>query len=225
MLVAQSLVGPPPTTAAPTELVLEVSRTEGLDPSGETVTVVGRGYDESRGIYVAFCVVPPPGDPPTPCGGGIDLENESAASAWISSHPPDYGEGLAEPYGRDGSFEVSIRLHAVLNDDVDCRQVQCAVVTRADHTRLADRSLDVIVPVFFADDPSATATPTPTTAAPAPTLAPATTAAPTTVAAPPPVRGAAPVWPVWVATGAAALGLVAVRPRNRRPRGARDRSE
>ena len=34
--------------------------------------------------------------------------------------------------------------------EFDCREVRCAVVTRADHTRSEDRSQDVRVPVSFA---------------------------------------------------------------------------
>lgn len=131
--------------------VLSVSLVTDLDPVSQTVTVAGSGYDEARGIYVAFCVVPPPGQPPTPCGGGVDMTGESGSSHWISSHPPDYGDGLAVPYGAGGSFEVELSVSAMLSADIDCRVVQCAVVTRNDHTRLADRGQDVIVPVWFGE--------------------------------------------------------------------------
>lgn len=159
------------TALPPVQPSLTVSSTQGLDPDGETVTVTGAGYDEARGIYVAFCVVPPPGQTPTPCGGGADLSGEGGASRWISSNPPDYGVGLAEPYGPGGTFTVQITVNAQLSEQIDCRQVQCAVVTRSDHTRLSDRSLDVIVPVFFDAGPPPSAAPsTPSTVpAPAPT--------------------------------------------------------
>lgn len=164
----------PASVRAQTPPSLTVSKTQALNPTGETVVVRGSGYDETRGIYVAFCVVPPPGQTPTPCGGGADLSGEAGASRWISSNPPDYGVGLAEPFGPGGNFEVTITVNAQLNEQVDCRQVQCAVVTRSDHTRMSDRSLDVIVPIFF-DTPATTTV----LAAPAPTPVPTSTAAPT----------------------------------------------
>jgi hypothetical protein len=198
------------------EPTLQVSRTEGLDPSGDTVTVVGSGFDESRGIYVAFCVVPPPGQPPTPCGGGVDLEGSSGGSRWISSAPPDYGVGLAQPWGPGGSFEVEVDVSAMLRDDIDCRQVQCAIVTRADHTRLADRSLDVVVPVLFAAPPVLTLPPMAQQAVDtAPNVTPDPPAAIEVEALGPP-RGAASTWPVWLGTAVAVVGLAAAVPRRRR---------
>jgi hypothetical protein len=134
---------------------LSVSRTSGLAPGGEVVDVSGSCFDESKGIYVAFCVVPPPGRVPQPCGGGVDMSGSSGLSHWISSSPPPYGEGVAVPYGPGGSFNVTLRPSAALNASVDCRRVACAVVARTDHTRLEDRSQDVIVPVSFATDPVA----------------------------------------------------------------------
>jgi hypothetical protein len=126
-----------------------VSRTRDLDPAGMQVTVRGSGFDTAKGIYVAFCVTPPRGAVPSPCGGGIDLDGSSGGSIWISDDPPPYGDGLAQPYGPGGSFAVSIRVTGTIGA-VDCRTTSCAVVTRADHTRGSDRSQDVIVPVTFA---------------------------------------------------------------------------
>jgi hypothetical protein len=136
----------PPAYAAPS---ISVSRTTDLDPDGSQVTVRGSGFDTSKGIYVAFCVTPPRGAVPSPCGGGIDMDGSSGGSVWISDDPPPYGEGLAQPFGSGGSFEVAIRVTAAIGD-IDCRTTSCAVVTRADHTRNSDRSQDVIVPVTFA---------------------------------------------------------------------------
>ncbi|GLW33489.1 hypothetical protein [Actinoplanes regularis] len=140
---------------------LSVSKTRGLDRAGETVTVTGRGYDVTKGIYVAFCLDNGAGVMPAPCGGGADLGGTSGSSVWISSNPPSYGEGLAKPYGKGGSFTVSIRVGQLIGD-IDCVVRACAVVTRADHTRTGDRSQDVRIPVRFAasraGSPVATAT-------------------------------------------------------------------
>lgn len=128
---------------------LTVSQVDGLAAGGQVVTVTGRGYDVNKGIYVALCVVPQAGQPPTPCGGGATTEGSTGASYWISSNPPSYGEGLAQPYGAGGTFSVTLNVVAALNADVDCRNVACAVVTRNDHIRAADRGQDVVVPVTF----------------------------------------------------------------------------
>jgi hypothetical protein len=52
------------------------------------VTVTGRGFDETVGIYLALCVVPKPGERPTPCGGGVNKGGTGESSYWISSNPP-----------------------------------------------------------------------------------------------------------------------------------------
>jgi hypothetical protein len=162
---------------------MAVSRTDGLDPNGETLSVSGGCFDESKGIYVAFCVVPPPGVAPSPCGGGVDMSGAGGLSHWIDSNPPPQGTGLATPFGPGGTFTVTMRPSAQLNATVDCRRVRCAIVTRADHTRGSDRSQDVIVPISFAEPaapPVFVPPPPPPPPAPAPTAPPETTIAPET---------------------------------------------
>ena len=90
-------------TAQAASMGLTTSKAADLDPAGEPVTVSGTGYDESRGIYVALCAVPAPGAVPGPCSGG-----GANSSAWVSSNPPAFGVGRAEPYGENGSFEVEL---------------------------------------------------------------------------------------------------------------------
>jgi len=136
---------------------LTVSQTADLDPEGQTLTVTGTGYDTDKGIYVAFCVKPEPGEMPTPCGGGADTSGASTGSQWISSNPPSYGKDLAAPYGPGGTFTATLRVSALLDDDVDCRVTECVVATRADHTRSTDRSQDVFVPVSFTPVPAGAA--------------------------------------------------------------------
>ena len=166
--------------------VLTVSKSQGLDPAGETVTVSGSCFDVNKGIYVAFCVVPPPGSPPSPCGGGVAMEGSGGLSHWISSNPPPYAEGLTVPYGPGGSFTVTLRPSAVLNAEIDCRVVQCAIATRNDHTRSSDRSQDGIVPVAFATAPTPTEPPpsVPPETLPPTTLPPDTVPETTTTEAP-----------------------------------------
>ncbi|HWH29679.1 MAG TPA: hypothetical protein VNU26_12065 [Mycobacteriales bacterium] len=171
-LVAATPVAAQEGSATRDGMRLTVSKVSGLAADGEKVRVRGSGYDRSKGIYVAFCVDNGPGRQPTPCGGGADTEGRSGNSVWISDLPPAYGTGLARPYGEGGTFDVEITVRARLNEDVDCRRTRCAVVTRADHTRSEDRSLDVAVPISFARPTTATTAP-----APAPQRSGATAAA------------------------------------------------
>jgi hypothetical protein len=127
---------------------LTVTPTAGLSALGQTVKVRGRGFSELVGIYVGLCVMPRSGAKPTPCGGGVDQDGSSQASAWISSNPPPYGANLAIPYKRGGKFSVRIKVSPRIGA-YDCRVVRCAVVARADHLRANDRSWDVAVPVTF----------------------------------------------------------------------------
>lgn len=131
---------------------LTVSKAADVSPDGETLTVTGRGYDPGKGVYVAFCRDNGPDEAPSPCGGGADTTGSTGGSHWVSSNPPPYGKDLATPYGAGGSFKVTIRVSAKLSDTVDCKKVRCVVATRADHTRSADRSQDVRVPVSFGGD-------------------------------------------------------------------------
>lgn len=145
-----------PAATGPQGQVVTVSRSQGLDPAGTSVTVRGRGFDLNKGIYVAFCVNKGPGQLPSPCLGGVDMEGASGTSAWISSNPPSYGEGLATPFTRNGgkgSFEVRLTVKAK-DQFTNCldRKVApngCVIGTRADHTRTADRTADVLIPVTF----------------------------------------------------------------------------
>ncbi|WP_329009115.1 hypothetical protein OG271_24035 [Micromonospora rifamycinica] len=147
---------------------LTVTPSAGIGRNGATVTVTGSGYDVTKGIYVAFCVDNGAGAAPTPCGGGADTTGSTGASHWISSNPPSYGEGLAVPYGTGGTFRVSLTVGTRIGD-VDCTVRRCVVASRADHTRTADRSQDVRVPVTFAAAAAPAPTRTPATAAPATT--------------------------------------------------------
>ncbi|XKK37630.1 LPXTG cell wall anchor domain-containing protein [Nocardiopsis sp. ARC36] len=144
-----------PAPREPGTPALTVSRTSGLDPAGETVTVTGTGYDTSKGVYVALCDTSSagPAQAPGPCIGGVDMDGSGGASVWVSSNPPPYGEGLTTPYtgsGADGGFSVQLEVRAG-DENTDCTAsgTECAVVTRNDHTRSSDRGQDVFVPVSF----------------------------------------------------------------------------
>lgn len=179
-----TVVGAMPASAAtasgPDGQTLTASKVDGLNPDGDTITLHGEGYDLGKGIYVVVCVNNGAGQQPTPCLGGADMEGGGGSSAWISSNPPSYGEGLAQPFteaGGTGSFDVQLSVRAS-DEFTNCLDAStapngCVVGTRADHTRTADRSADVLMPITFAAAGGGGAgenTPTPTgTATPAAT--------------------------------------------------------
>lgn len=145
------------TASGPDGQQVTAEPSSGLDPNGQQVTVTGSGFDTSKGIYVALCVDNGAGRAPGPCLGGVDMEGAGGASAWISSNPPAYGEGLAQPFtesGGRGSFSVTLSVSAsdAFTDCLDPAVAPggCVIGSRADHTRGGDRSADVRIPVTFA---------------------------------------------------------------------------
>jgi hypothetical protein len=98
--------------------------------AGSMVTVNGRGFDETVGIYLAFCVVPKKGSAPTPCGGGVNKA----------------GMGLTDEFLPGGRFTHSVKISRFIGK-VDCRKVKCAVTVRADHLRSTDRTQDLFIPI------------------------------------------------------------------------------
>jgi hypothetical protein len=125
--------------------VLTVSKT--TVKSGSTVTVNGKYFDETVGIYLAFCVIPPKGKAPTPCGGGVNKAGSGEASFWISSNPPPYAIGLTEEYLPGGRFTQKVKISKKIGK-FDCTKVKCAITVRADHLRSNDRSSDLFIPII-----------------------------------------------------------------------------
>ena len=115
--------------------------------SGSIVTANGKYFDETVGIYVAFCVVPPKGKAPTPCGGGVNKAGLNEASFWISSNPPPYAIGLTEEFLPGGRFTQKVKISKKIGK-FDCTKVKCAITVRADHLRSNDRSSDLFIPII-----------------------------------------------------------------------------
>ena len=126
---------------------LSVSKTNAIK-SGDVLTVTGKDFDQTVGIYLAICKIARASALPSPCGGGADKTGKLGASYWISSNPPSYGRGLAVPFQKNGFFLVSLKVSQMIGT-VDCRKVPCAVYVRADHTRTQDRTHDLYVPISF----------------------------------------------------------------------------
>lgn len=124
--------------------VLSVSKT--TVKNGSMVTVQGNYFDETVGIYLAFCVIPPKGKAPTPCGGGINKAGTGEASFWISSNPPPYAVGLTQEFLPGGRFTQKVKISKKIGK-FDCTKVKCAITVRADHLRSNDRSSDLFIPI------------------------------------------------------------------------------
>ena len=124
--------------------VLSVSKTS--VKSGTVVTVKGNYFDETVGIYLAFCVVPAKGKAPTPCGGGVNKAGLGEASFWISSNPPPYAVGLTEEFLPGGRFTHKVKISKRIGK-FDCTKVKCAITVRADHLRSNDRTSDLFIPI------------------------------------------------------------------------------
>jgi hypothetical protein len=124
--------------------VMSVSKT--TVKSGSVVTVRGNFFDETVGIYLAFCVIPAKGKAPTPCGGGVNKAGLSEASFWISSNPPPYAIGLTEEFLPGGRFTQKVKISKKIGR-FDCTKVKCAITVRADHLRSNDRSSDLFIPI------------------------------------------------------------------------------
>jgi hypothetical protein len=138
----------PPAQAAtitgPQGQALSVSKTTAK--SGSMITVTGNRFDETVGIYLAFCVVPKKGQLPTPCGGGVNKAGLGEASFWISSNPPPYAIGLTQEFLPGGRFAQKVQVSKKIGK-FDCSKVKCAITVRADHLRGADRSYDMFIPI------------------------------------------------------------------------------
>lgn len=142
--------GAPTTTVASTNRPkLSVSQTINLNPIGTSVTVRGTGFDVRKGVYVAVCTQAAPG-PQATCIGGVNIDDSSASSVWVSSNPPGYAVGLTTPFLPDGSFTVELVVVAK-SGTLDCTVIKCGVITRSDHLRYTDRTQDVFVPITFSN--------------------------------------------------------------------------
>ena len=148
-IVVAILVATMPTSYAASikgsqDQVLSVSKT--TVKSGSTLTVKGKYFDETVGIYLAFCVIPPKGKAPTPCGGGVNKAGLGDSSFWISSNPPPYAIGLTDEFLPGGRFTQKVKISKRIGK-FDCTKVKCAITVRADHLRSNDRSSDLFIPI------------------------------------------------------------------------------
>ena len=155
-MIRKVLVGVVLTLALPSTAHAAISST---GANGATITIAantfskntlvkvdGKSFDETVGIYLAYCVVPKKGELPTPCGGGVNKLGTGESSYWISSNPPPYGIGLAIPFQPGGRFSEVVSVTRKIGK-YDCRKVKCAITVRSDHLHEGDRSHDIFIPI------------------------------------------------------------------------------
>jgi hypothetical protein len=130
---------------------LTVSKATDLPSDGTVLSVSGAGFDPARGIYVSLCRLGGAG--PGPC-----LTGSPSVSAWVTSDPPAYADDLALPFAPGGTFEVELSVTPTIDAGTDCREDPCAIVVRRDDQAPDDRSLDLAIPVEFADAQATTTT-------------------------------------------------------------------
>ena len=136
------------TTGAFGQSISVAKATLDLSKNSQAITVTGKGFDETIGIYLAYCVMPKLGQAPTPCGGGANKLGIGDASIWISSNPPPYGSGLAIAFKGGGRFTEKISVTRNIGK-FDCTKVKCAVTVRSDHLHEGDRTNDLFIPITF----------------------------------------------------------------------------
>jgi hypothetical protein len=131
------------------ESISAIAKEISLDKNGQAqIVITGKGFDETVGIYLAYCLMPKAGMAPTPCGGGVNKSGIGSASYWISSNAPPYAANLAEPFRAGGRFSKNVEVSDRIGK-IDCRKSKCALTVRSDHLREGDRSRDLFIPVTF----------------------------------------------------------------------------
>jgi len=123
-----------------------------IGPDGK-ITVSGKGFDTTVGLYLSLCKEPPKGRQPTPCGGGMDSTAATGSAIWIANNAPAYAANLIRPFGEGGTFRFELEFQPTFGG-VDCRKEKCAITIRADHLRSGDRSHDILIPVTFGQTPA-----------------------------------------------------------------------
>jgi hypothetical protein len=131
------------------ESISAIAKEIRVDKNGQAqIIITGKGFDETVGIYLAYCLMPKAGMAPTPCGGGVNKSGIGGASYWISSNAPPYAANLAEPFRAGGRFSKNVEVSDRIGK-IDCRKSKCALTVRSDHLREGDRSRDLFIPVTF----------------------------------------------------------------------------
>lgn len=115
---------------------LTLSKSTGLDPAGEEITVTGTGYNPDQPIYLTTCVDVPLGE----VSFTFIASNRCTAGAkQITSNPTT---PTMVPFQQDGSFTTTFT--------VQPKTGSTALYTLANHTAMNDRTQDAKAAVSFA---------------------------------------------------------------------------
>lgn len=126
---------------------------------GQHLVVRGSGFDGSRGIYVAICVIPSdPSVKPGPHrrGSRADADRRGRRHRAVRAEQLDQRRLAWKLFGArsyddiaKGTFTAYVEVGNPKGKDFDCRVDACGIFTRNDHTALSDRVQDLYVPVAF----------------------------------------------------------------------------
>ncbi len=132
---------------------LRSAKAASVDPAGEPIVVSGSGFDGTKSVKVALCLVPPVGTAPTLCAASAITAGPAKVAARFAAPAdpvvPGAG-GASQPLGPGGSFSTTLFVAPEIDARTDCRVVACGLIVRNDLLRPSDRSQDVVLPVSFA---------------------------------------------------------------------------
>ncbi|MFI1377990.1 neocarzinostatin apoprotein domain-containing protein [Embleya sp. NPDC020886] len=175
LLLAWTLAGPAGPahatgTPAAGQATLTAAKTTGLDPAGDVVKLVGKGFTPGVRLFILPC------DPAQGAGRACDMGSFSGPTEADAT----------------GSFSADVKVAAKFGA-VDCLKTRCAIAT-SNSANGKDRTQEVYLPIGFTGEaPGLPASPPPATAAPqagAPGAGAPPAAAPKTSAAAPSNDGA-----------------------------------
>lgn len=114
-----------------------VSKTEELNPEGETVTVDGTGFRPGQGVYVALTAAERSAD---------SFPEHHTGAVWLRG---------ADAPGDEGTFSTEVEVSGAYDAEettYDCVETRCYVAVFNDHTDIGNRDQDVWTPISFATE-------------------------------------------------------------------------
>lgn len=114
-----------------------VSKTQGLNPEGEAVTVDGTGFRPGQGVYVALTA------------------EERSSDSYPAHHTGAVWLGGTDAPGDEGTFSTEVEVSGTYDNEgttYDCVEDQCHIAVFNDHTDIGNRDQDVWTPISFATE-------------------------------------------------------------------------
>lgn len=126
------------------EYSVQVSKTEAITYSGESLKVDIVGLTGTQGIYVRLCKAAAESERPTLCDG---------LGVWASLSADQQAFGAV-----NAANELTLPVKASFvsaETSIDCTKTSCVVFVRRDHLGGADLTLDRVIPLTFTAAPAA----------------------------------------------------------------------